>query len=443
MKLVERLTGVHTVSVAVPDNVGRLMGKRVPTEVFIGLVSSGLPMPDYFLVTWLDNEPQDGFAVTGWHTGWRNATLIPDLATLRLVPWEPGVAIVLSDTVLAHGQAAPMAARQILTHQLNRARAHGLEPTCASELEFWLFEHSYRSAHTSRYRDLTPSHHRLLDNDLLQAAADESFIGQLRHQLSQLGIKVVVCQGEGGDGQHEIGLAHVSMKEAADRAALYKHAAKDIAYRQDRAVTFMAKWDSERASSSGHVHLSLNDPLGQPLLWDEDRSDLSDLGRSFLAGLIRYTGELMVLHAPFVNSYKRLTPGSFAPINLSWGYDNRTVCFRLIGSGDSFRIECRMPGADANPYWSYAALMMAGLGGLEQSLTPPPPTEGNAYDDSQVPRLPADLAEAFHGFAGSALARSSLGTLTHDHITHLISRELDESRKAVSEWELRRGFEVV
>jgi glutamine synthetase len=443
MTIDERIRGLHTIMVAVPDNVGRLMGKRVMADAFVRSLTHGLPMPDYFLVTWLDNEPQDGFAVTGWHTGWRNATLLPDLETLRRLPGEPGIGLVISDTVLADGAPAPMAARQLLARQLDRAATRGITPICASELEFWLFEDSYRYAHASRYRDLATSHHRLQDNDLLQAAADESFVGQLRDELSRLDVEVVVCQGEGGDGQHELNLAHVAMKEAADRVALYKHTAKSIAYRQDRAVTFMAKWDGARASSSGHVHLSLDGDRGEPLLWDESRHGLSDLGKNFLAGLIRYSGELMVLHAPFVNSYKRLTAGSFAPTNLSWGYDNRTVCFRLVGTGRSFRIECRMPGADANPYWSYAGLMIAGLEGIEQSLAPPAATTGNAYDDARPAHLPVDLRDALGSFSDSAVARAALGTPTHDHISGLIAHELEQSRKAVSEWELQRGFEVV
>jgi glutamine synthetase len=437
----DALDGVQTVLVAVPDNAGRLMGKRLPTSSFRAVAEQGMAMPDYFLVTWLENEPQDGFDVTGWHTGWRNCTLTPDLATLRRLPWDTTSAIVLCDTVLATGQAPPMAARQLLHDQVSRAAQRGITAVCAAEFEFWLFNTTYREAHEQHYRDLTRSHHRVQDNDLLQAGADEPFISLLRRHLPALGVDVELSQGEGGEGQHEITLRHTEMPEAADRAVVYKHAVKELCMREGHAATFMAKWRADAAGSSGHVHLSLRDPHGEPLLWDEQAGGLSDLGRRFLAGLIIYTPELMVLHAPYANSYRRLVEGSFAPTNTSWAYDNRSVCFRLVGHRDSFRIECRMPGADLNPYWSFTGLLAAGLRGLDNDLELTAETHGNAYADSSAAALPRDLTEALSLFRQSELARDSLGEPAHTHLVELCQRELASSRRAVSEWEVERGFE--
>jgi glutamine synthetase len=439
--LEERLEGVKTVSVAVPDNIGRLMGKRLPVETFRQILGEAMPMPDYFLVTWMDNEPQDGFDVTGWHTGWHNCTLIPDIETLRQLPWEPASALVLCDTVLADDAPAPMAARQLLATQVERAARQGLHPTCAIELEFWLFHETYQTAHKKAYRDLDPSHHRIQDNDLLQAGADEPFIGLVRDLLPGLGVDVELSQGEGGEGQHEITLRHCPMLQAADRGVIYKHAIKELAQREGTAVTFMAKLRHDRAGSSGHVHLSLNDPKGSPLLWDERREGLSDIGRAFLAGLVRHTPELMVMHAPYANSYRRLVEGSFAPTNTSWGNDNRTACFRLVGHGPSFRIECRMPGADANPYWSFAGLLAAGLAGVDSDLELPAESRGDAYQDTNAVPLPRDLTQALAQFSESALARSAFSERVHSHLRRLLAVELAGSRSAVSEWEVTRAFE--
>ena len=304
-----------------------------------------------------------------------------------------------------------------------------------------MFDETYRTAHDKDYRDLSPSHHRIQDNDLLQAGADEPFIGLARALLPRLGVDVDLSQGEGGEGQHEITLRHCDMQRAADRGVLYKHALKELAQRQGKAVTFMAKWRTNRTGSSGHVHLSLQDMSGRPVLWDGERRGLSDAGRAFLAGLVRHTPELMVLHAPYVNSYKRLVEGSFAPTNTSWAHDNRTACFRLVGREDSFRIECRMPGADINPYWSFAGIMAAGLAGIEANLDLPAEAVGNAYNDEQSCSLPRDLTEALAAFLGSEVARRAMGDDVHRHLARLLAAELSSARQTVCGWEIQRAFE--
>jgi glutamine synthetase len=431
------IAGADTVAVCVPDNAGRLIGKRVPVGRWPDILANGLPMPNFHLITGIENEPLDGFAVTGLHRGFPNGILRPRPETLCRPAWEPSSAFVLCDVEDARGQAVEQAPRSILKRQVARLDGLGLEATFASEIEFYLFRTSYPEAQASQYRALAPSYHLHADNDILIAGYDQEFIRSILHAMDSIGVEVDQWQGEGGPGQHEVNLRYTDPVQMADRHVLYKHGVKALAQGRGLSATFMAKPFTDQAGSSCHVHLCLYH-AGQPALGVEN---LSSLGRSFLAGLLAYSPELTLLHAPYANSYKRLQPGSFAPINATWGWDNRTCMVRVIGRGQACRLEFKIPGADTNPYLSFSAILAAGLAGVEEDLDPPDPISGNAYAQEGTSRLPADLTEAVTSFTHSRIAKQAFSASVHAHLLGLGLQELSTARKHVTDWELRRGFE--
>lgn len=432
------LDGAHTVALGVPDNIGRLIGKRVPAERYLELAERGLPMPDFHLATGIDNEPIEGVAVSGTHLGLRNGMLLPDDDTLRRLPWSPGTALVICDAYDADGNVTEEAPRWVLRRQVERLGRFGLSARCATELEFYLYRGSYEQLNATGYRELVPAYHLSADNDLLVSGWVEEVVGAIRRQMPEAGVPIEVSQGEGGLGQHEIGLAHAPPVEAADRHVVYKHGVKDIAAAAGFSATFMAKVADDQAGSSCHVHLSLTRDGACAVSGLEGR--LSEFGRAFLGGVIGHTSELMLLHAPYANSYRRLLPASLAPANMSWGYDNRTAAVRLIRSSDALRFEVRVPGADANPYLSIAAVIAAGLAGVERGLEPPPPAAGDAYATA-APALPGDLTEAVAAFAASEVSCEALGPRVRDHFAQLGRAELAVHRTAVTDRDVLRGFE--
>ena len=353
------LDGVDTVALGVPDNIGRLIGKRIPADRYPDLAERGIPMPDFHLITGIDNEPLEGLAVSGIHLGLRNGVLRPDDRTFRALPWTPGTALVICDAYDVAGNPAEPAPRWVLRRQVERLARSGISARCATELEFYLYRGSYEQLDAIGYRELVPCYHLSADNDLLVSGWAEEVIGAVRRHMPVAGVPIEVSQGEGGAGQHEIGLAHADPIEAADRHVVYKHGVKDIAAAAGYAATFMAKVEDGQAGSSCHVHISLARD-GACAVSGRD-GDLSDFGRAFLGGLIAHTPELMLLHAPYANSYRRLLPGSSAPANMTWGHDNRTAAVRVIRSVEALRFEVRVPGADVNPYLSLAAVLAAGL----------------------------------------------------------------------------------
>ena len=427
----------RTVAVAVPNHAGRLIGKRLPVQRWPSVVEEGMAMPDFHLVSAVDNFPVLGMEVTGLHTGFRNGVLRPDVATLAPLPWEPGTSIVLCDTLDGDGNLVDEAPRSILHRQTSFLRERGLEAAVASELEFYLFRTSYEEAHRAAYRRVEPSYHRHPDNDILISGYDEPFLAALRQNLAEMGIGVRASQGEGGRGQHELNLGHSDPLSAADAHVLYKHAVKATAHQTGRSVTFMAKPSSD-VGSGCHFHLSILQE-GRNALGGPDGS-LSRTGQRFLAGLVAFSGDFMVLHAPYVNSYRRLRPGSWAPTNATWGFDNRTCLVRVVGTGQDLRFEFRLPGADVNPYLAVAAVLAAGLAGLDRELEPPPPVAGDAYE-SGAPELPADLTDAVRQFEKSEPARMAFGSRVHAHLLGMSRNERDEARAAVTDWDLQRGFE--
>ena len=429
--------GASTVAVAVPNHAGRLIGKRLPAERWPSVVESGMAMPDFHLVSAVDNFPVPGMEVTGLHTGFRNGVLRPDPATVAPLPWESGTVIVLSDTLDAEGRLVGEAPRSILRRQVARLAESGFEATVASELEFYLFRSSYEEAHRAAYSRVEPSYHRHPDNDILIAGFDEPFLATLRENLAGMGIPVWASQGEGGRGQHELNLRHCDPLGAADAHALFKLAVKATAQSVGRSVTFMAK-PSGDVGSGCHIHLSITGD-GRNVLGLPDGS-LSRTGERFLAGLLAFAGDFMILYAPYANSYRRLRPGSWAPTNVTWGFDNRMCLVRVTGRDQDLRLEFRLPGADVNPYLATAGVLAAGLIGLERELEPPPPTVGNAYE-SGAPDLPADLTEAVQRFEDSQEATAVFGRSVQRHLLAMARNERDEARAAVTDWDLQRGFE--
>jgi glutamine synthetase len=442
---------LESVSVCVPDHYGRLAGKLIGARRLEAVLADGLDMPDFHLVTGPDIQPAAGVAATGEHTGFPNDLLWPDMQTLRRVPWQPDCAIVLAEARRRDGSVIPEAPRAILQRQAERLARRGLSAWVATELEFYVYEDSYAESFGKGYRDLGALYHRNGDNDVLVTEFLEPYLRPLRLAMAEFGLPAETTQGEGGAGQAEMNFPAGPPVQAADGHVLFKHAAKAIAHHHSRAVTFMAKPDQQQPGSGCHLHLSLRDDAGRPCTAagpGPAGAELSDQARRFLAGVLAFSPELTLLHAPLVNSYRRLQPGNWAPSAASWGYDNRAAMVRVVGRGSSLRMEFRLPGADANPYLTIAAMLAAGIAGLEDHGTelpaalPPGGSPAGAGDANPGAIVPMDLTEAVRRFEESKLARQAFGDAVRDHVASMARHQLTLARQAVTDWELDRGFET-
>ena len=429
---------LESVSVCVPDHYGRLAGKRIAAGRLEDILVSGLDMPDFHLITGPDIQPSDGLTATGAHTGFPNDVLWPDMQTFRRLPWDTTSGIVLAEARRRDGSVAAEAPRAILRQQVERLARSGLAAWVAPEVEFYVYRDSYRKSFRKGYRGLRPLYHRIGDNDVLVTGVLDQYLRPLRLAMAELGLPAETTQGEGGAGQAEINFPACAPVPAADGHALFKHAAKVIAHQQSRAVTFMALPDQAQASSGCHLNVSLRDTGGRPCTAGAAGTGLSETARRFLAGVLAYSPELTLLHAPLPNSYRRLQPGGWAPSAATWDYDNRTAMVRVAGRGPSFRMEFRLPGADANPYLAIAALLAAGIAGLEEDgiELPAPAAEPAA------PGLPMDLTEAIQRFEESKLASHAFGDNIRDHVAGMARHQLRLARHAVTDWELEHGFET-
>jgi glutamine synthetase len=434
----ELIASMRHVAVAAPDTAGRLFGKRRPIADWPNLRDRGLASPDVHLVTDFENRPQPGFAVAGRAQGFRNGLLMPDTEASFISPLEPQTMVVIADALDSRGIPVAEAPRAILKTQLTRLAAAGITARVASELEFYVMRQSYAEAHAKGHMHLTPLYHHHGDHDVRVTSLAAPFIDAVEEALEASGIVVDQMQGEGGTGQLEINMAPDSPLAAADNCIAFKHLAKAVAHRQGLSATFLSKPLEAEAGSGGHIHMSLRSADGSNALGAP--GSLTTFGEHFLAGLLAHTPDLTLLHAPYANSYKRMQPGTFVPLNATWGYDNRAVMVRLIAGGDGLRFEFRLPGADANPYHAYAAILIAGLAGVEVGLTLPPEMQGSTIPEGATP-LPADLTEAVAHFAGSGLARKAFGEAIHAHLLQHGSVELAATRRAVASWEIARGFE--
>ncbi len=437
---------IDTVLVVFTDLYGRLVGKRFDAEFFLETAAEGMHGCDYLLTVDMEMEPVPGYAFANWEKGYGDFHLVPDVDTLRRATWLDRTALVLCD-VKSDEDHSPVAQapRSILARQLERATEAGYATAAASELEYYIFEDAYRDAAEKGYHSLKPAGWYIEDYHALQGARVEGFVGAARRHLRDSGVPVENSKGEWGLGQHELNVRYAGALEMADRHVIYKQCLKEIADQMGLSVTFMAKFAADGAGSSCHVHVSLwkngkNAFAGAKKL---GRIASSNDFRWFLGGWISHAPEMMVLYAPTVNSYKRYQSGSWAPTRLAWSYDNRTAGFRVVGRDQSLRIECRIPGADCNPYLAFAAALASGLDGVAKKTEPPPMFAGDMYGAEDVPHVPTTLRDATDLFASSAFAREAFGDDVVDHYTHFFRTEQAAYDKAVTDWERKRYFERI
>lgn len=448
-KALERLVNdgdVDTVLVVFVDMQGRFMGKRVMGEFFLEeiLGAEGMHACNYLLTVDVDMEPLPGYRFANWDKGYGDFACVPDLETLRIVPWLEKTALVICDLVTEEGEIVEVSPRQILKRQIERAAEKGLRFKMGSELEFFLFKDSYEEAARKGFKDLVPHAPYIEDYHILQTTKDEYLIRQIRNGMKAAGLPVEFSKGEWGRGQHEINLTYSDPIGAADNHTIYKNGVKEIAALNDRAITFMAKFSMEEAGSSCHIHASVWDEDDQPLGWNDEAEDhLSETMRHVVGGLIDTGREFAWLFAPYVNSFKRYQPESWAPTALAWGIDNRTCGYRMVGHGKSFRVESRIPGADTNPYLAFAATIAAALHGIENQIEPPKAYRGNAYEAEDVARVPWNIVEAIELFEASDTGRKAFGEEVHFHLVNTARQEWKRFNQGITDWELQRNFERI
>jgi glutamine synthetase len=432
---------IDTVLLAVVDMQGRLQGKRCHARHFLDdVLSEGAEGCNYLLAVDVDMNTVDGYAMSSWSGGYGDFAMVPDLSTLRLVPWHPATALVLADLAWFDGTPVAASPRQILRRQLDRLAARGLAAFAGTELEFIVYRDTYEEAWQRGYRDLTPVNQYNVDYSLLGTARVEPLLRRLRVEMARAGLSPESAKGECNYGQHEIAFRYADALTCADHHAIYKNGAKEIAAQDGLALTFMAK-PNEREGNSCHIHYSLRGlDRADPVFWAGP--GMSDLMKQAMAGILATMRELTLWYAPNVNSYKRYQPGSFAPTALRWGRDNRTCALRVVGhSPAGLRLENRVPGGDVNPYLALAAMTAGALYGIENELALEDPFAGNAYDDADAPRVPATLRDAAELWQDSAVARAAFGDDVVDHYANNARVELAAFDAAVTDWELRRGFE--
>lgn len=432
---------IDTVIVAFPDMQGRLTGKRVAGKHFVERVAvGGVECCSYLLAVDVEMTTVPGYRMSSWDTGHGDMMLTPDLGTLRRIPWLPGTALVIADLGHHDGSPVVVAPRNILRRQLGRLSRRGLTANVATELEFLVFDDTYRQAWAGGYRDLTPASDYNIDYAITASTRMEPLLRDIRLHMTGAGLYCEGVKGECNTGQQEITFRYADALVTCDNHGVYKSGAKEIADQHGKSLTFMAKYD-EREGNSCHIHISLQGDDGRAKFTDpRSPHGMSALFRHFLAGVLDTLPELTVLYAPNINSYKRFADGSFAPTAIAWGLDNRSCALRVVGHGDGLRVECRVPGGDVNPYLAVAALIAGGLHGLDRELPLPEPCAGNAYG-SRARRLPGTLAEAATLFAGSAMAAHAFGDDVVAHYRNNACVEVAAFNAAVTDWERKRGFE--
>jgi glutamine synthetase len=439
---------VDTVLVVFPDLQGRLMGKRVTGHFWLEHVGTheGIEACNYLLAVDVDMNPLPGYRYANWEQGYGDFRAVPDLSTIRMVPWIERTAMVLCDLEdVETGAPVEVSPRRILRRQVERARERGYTMMMGSELEFFLFHETFEQVAAKGFRELTPSSTYVMDYHVLQTTRDEPVIRAIRNGMDGAGVPVEFSKGEAEWGQHEINLRYAEALEMADRNAIYKNGVKEIAASMGKSVTFMAKYDIAKVGSSCHIHSSV---------WNEDASvslmhdpagpyGMSELFRWYLGGLLATARPMAWMFAHYVNSYKRYQPESWAPTAAAWGVDNRTVGFRKVGHGAGTRVENRIPGADTNTYLAFAATIAGGLHGIDRRVEPPEPYVGNAYTATDVERIPWNIVEAIELLESSDVAKEAFGEEAHHHLLNTAKQEWAAANRTVTDWELRRNFERI
>ena len=449
---------IDTVVMAFPDLQGRLVGKRTSGTFFLQQVAEhGTENCDYLIATDFDDVAVPGYKFASYELGYGDMLARADFGTIRITPWVPKTALILCDVYsVKTGEPIKVAPRQMLRDQVAAAQHMNLEPMIGSEIEFYLFRDSYDQLYDKGYRGLAPHSPFMEDYQIVQTTRDEYVVGEIRRGLEAAGIPVEFSKGEAGRGQHEINLAYTRALEMADRNVMYKTAAKEIAAGLGRSVTFMAKYDFAETGSSCHVHSSLwhlSEGAVRGSAFDAghgavERDSVSTHGaamtdhfRMYLAGQLAAARDFSILWAPTVNSYKRFQPGSWAPTAVAWGVDNRTLGYRVVGHGAGTRVECRIPGADANSYLAFAGTIAAGLYGIRHRLQLSDAYTGNGYEAQDLPRIPTTLAEAADLWENSAIARECFGDDVHHHLLTMARHEWSSFQQTVTDWERVRYFE--
>ncbi|WP_169080180.1 glutamine synthetase family protein [Microcella alkalica] len=431
---------IDTVIVAFTDMQGRLVGKRVSARLFLEEVGAhGAECCNYLLAVDVEMNTVGGYAISSWERGYGDMVMRPDLGTLRLAPWLPGTAMVIADLENHDGEPVAPSPRAILRRQIDRLAERGLVPYVGTELEFIVFDDGYREAWRKGYRDLTPASDYNIDYALMASTRMEPLLRDIRVSMDGAGMYCEGVKGECNLGQQEIAFRYAHALATCDNHSIYKNGAKEIADRHGKSLTFMAKFN-EREGNSCHIHLSVRGLDGSPVMAGDGPHGFSPLMEHWLAGQLAAMRELTLFFAPAINSYKRYVEGSFAPTAIAWGFDNRTCALRVVGHGHSLRIENRVPGGDVNQYLATAAIIAAGLHGIEQQLTLEEAFAGNAYG-SDKPRVPSTLRDAAELFAGSQIAREAFGQDVVDHYLNMARVEQQAYDAAVTDWERFRGFE--
>jgi glutamine synthetase len=433
---------VDTVLVCLVDMQGRLMGKRFHAAHFLASAWEETHCCNYLLATDLEMTTPEGFAATSWERGYGDYVMKPDLSTLRPMPWLEGTVMVLCDVLDHHTHApVPHSPRAMLKRQLTRLDAMGFDAMMATELEFFLFEKSYDEIRKSGYRDLTPLAGYNEDYNIFQTTKEEHVMRPIRNHLYAAGLPIENTKGEAEAGQEELNIKYAPALDTADYHTIAKHAIKEISWQQGHAASFLPKWDHRRVGSSSHVHQSLWQD-GKPAFFDpEDSLGMSRLMKHYMAGLLKYAPDYTYFLAPYINSYKRFQKGTFAPTRILWSVDNRTAGFRLCGEGSkAVRVECRVGGSDLNPYLAMAAMLAAGIKGIEDKLDLAPPAAGDAYSGN-TGRIPETLRDAYKTLKQSQFLRDTFGDEVIDHYARAAEVEIEDFDRVVTDYEVARGFE--
>ncbi|MBE1566316.1 glutamine synthetase [Nonomuraea africana] len=431
---------IDTVLLALVDMQGRMQGKRLSARFFLDeVLHHGSEGCNYLLAVDVDMNTVSGYEMSSWERGYGDFVMKPDISTLRRIPWQEGTALLMADLQWEDGSDVTASPRQILRRQLARLEERGLAAYVGTELEFVVYDDSYEDAWRRGYRDLSPANLYNVDYSLLGTARIEPLLRRIRLEMEGAGLYVESAKGECNLGQHEIAFRYDEALRTCDNHSIYKNGAKEIAAQEGKSITFMAK-PNQREGNSCHIHISLRSVDNSPIMAGSQPYGLSETGARFIAGQLACLRELTLLYAPNINSYKRYVPGSFAPTAIKWGVDNRTCSLRLVGHGPSLRVENRVPGGDVNPYLAVAALIAAGLHGIDHELPLEEPYTGNAYT-SGAETVPHTLRDALALWEGSKLARESFGEDAVAHYANNARVELTAFDAAVTDWELFRGFE--